>query len=626
MGAPLLKSLTSHSFRILLVENNAENADLARQRLSEVADYSIEVLQVTRLSDAITTLDKMTVDAAIVGLDLPDSSGIDTLRRLRDLRPDIAVVVIAGDATEDLCNMALREGALDFLNKSELGSRLVTRTIVHALERLKAQKRQSQIEALLSVNPEAVVVIDQDGMVKLANDAALKLFGKDHAELLDKDFGLPVMVGKVSEVQFLCCGVSHTAVMRVVDCEWEGKPAFLASIRDTTEERQLAEQLRKAQKMEAIGLLAGGIAHDFNNLLLVMVIYAEIVFNGLDPGDRRRADVQEILDAVERAQALTEQLLAFARHQPIEPRIVDLNEVVNGVHNLLRRTLPANIDIQAVNQQGLWPVTVDPRRAEQVLMNLAVNARDAMPSGGKFTVVVENTALAEPTAQLPVGDYVSIRVSDDGAGILPEDISRIFDPFYTTKDVGKGTGLGLATCYGIIRQSNGDITVQSEAGIGTTFTIMLPRTRETVAVVMKSTVLTGPRVRGTETIVVVEDEPAVLRSTSRILRDAGYTVVEAVNGVDAREVIARQTKVDLVLTDVIMPKMGGTQLAEHLVVDFPQLKILFMTGYANDPSLTASTERHVLFKPFQSLDLLGKIREVLSTAEVAVKPIEALSA
>jgi signal transduction histidine kinase/DNA-binding response OmpR family regulator len=626
MGAPLLKSLTSHSFRILLVENNAENADLARQRLSEVADYSIEVLQVTRLSDAITTLDKMTVDAAIVGLDLPDSSGIDTLRRLRDLRPDIAVVVIAGDATEDLCNMALREGALDFLNKSELGSRLVTRTIVHALERLKAQKRQSQIEALLSVNPEAVVVIDQDGMVKLANDAALKLFGKDHAELLDKDFGLPVMVGKVSEVQFLCCGVSHTAVMRVVDCEWEGKPAFLASIRDTTEERQLAEQLRKAQKMEAIGLLAGGIAHDFNNLLLVMVIYAEIVFNGLDPGDRRRADVQEILDAVERAQALTEQLLAFARHQPIEPRIVDLNEVVNGVHNLLRRTLPANIDIQAVNQQGLWPVTVDPRRAEQVLMNLAVNARDAMPSGGKFTVVVENTALAEPTAQLPVGDYVSIRVSDDGAGILPEDISRIFDPFYTTKDVGKGTGLGLATCYGIIRQSNGDITVQSEAGIGTTFTIMLPRTRETVAAVMKSTVLTGPRVRGTETIVVVEDEPAVLRSTSRILRDAGYTVVEAVNGVDAREVIARQTKVDLVLTDVIMPKMGGTQLAEHLVVDFPQLKILFMTGYANDPSLTASTERHVLFKPFQSLDLLGKIREVLSTAEVAVKPIEALSA
>lgn len=616
MGEPLLKSLTSHSFRILLVENDAENADLARQRLSEVTDYSIEVLQVTRLSEAIRTLENMTVDAAIVGLDLPDSSGIDTLRRLRDLRPDIAVVVIAGDATEDLCNMALREGALDFLNKSELGSRLVTRTIVHALERLRAQKRQTQIEALLSVNPEAVVVIDQGGVVKLANDAALRLFGKDHAELVDKDFGLPVMVGKVSEVQFLSCGESHTAVMRVVDCEWEGKPAFLASIRDTTEERQLAEQLRKAQKMEAIGLLAGGIAHDFNNLLLVMVIYAEIVFDGLNPDDRRRADVQEILDAVERAQALTEQLLAFARHQPIEPRIVDLNEVVNGVHNLLRRTLPANIDIHAANQRGLWPVTVDPRRAEQILMNLAVNARDAMPDGGKFTIAVENIVLADSTAQLPAGDYVSIRVSDDGTGILPEDLSRIFDPFYTTKDVGKGTGLGLATCYGIIRQSNGDITVQSEVGVGTTFTIMLPRTREAAVEIMKPAVLTGSRVRGTETIVVVEDEPAVLRSTSRILRDAGYTVVEAINGVDAREVIARQAKVDLVLTDVIMPKMGGTQLADRLAVDYPQLKILFMTGYANDPSITASTQRHVLFKPFQSLDLLGKIREVLGTTEI----------
>jgi CheY-like chemotaxis protein len=224
--------------------------------------------------------------------------------------------------------------------------------------------------------------------------------------------------------------------------------------------------------------------------------------------------------------------------------------------------------------------------------------------------------LAEPTAQLPAGDYVSIRVSDDGTGILPEDLSRIFDPFYTTKDVGKGTGLGLATCYGIVRQSNGDITVQSEVGAGTTFTIMLPRTREAAIAVMTPTLPIRTRVRGTETIVVVEDEPAVLRSTSRILRDAGYTVVEAINGVDARAVIAGQPKVDLVLTDVIMPKMGGPQLADYLAVDFPCLKILFMTGYANDPSITASTERHVLFKPFQSLDLLGKVREVLGTAEM----------
>src|SRR3984893_1140518 len=299
-----LKSSTNRSFRILLVEDDVENAGLARQRLSEMSDYSFEVLQVTRLSEAIATLEQKNVDAAILGLDLPDSSGIDTLRRLRDLRPDVAVIVIAGEATDELCDLALREGALDFLAKSELGSRLVTRTLIHALERIRAQKRQSQVEALLSVNPEAVVVIDKDGVVQLANAAALDLFGKDRTELVDKDFGLPLTVGAVSEVQFLRCGDAHTAVMRVVDCEWEERPALLASIRDTTEERRLAEQLRKAQKMEAIGLLAGGIAHDFNNLLVVMVIYAQILYDGLGPDDMRRADAQEILDAVERAQAL----------------------------------------------------------------------------------------------------------------------------------------------------------------------------------------------------------------------------------------------------------------------------------------------------------------------------------
>jgi two-component system, cell cycle sensor histidine kinase and response regulator CckA len=617
MPMQLVKSNANRSFRILLVEDNPENADLARRRLSEIADYSFEVLQVTRLSEAIAALELIKVDAAILGLDLPDSSGIDTLRRLRGLRPDLAVMVIAGEATEELCGMALREGALDLVGQNELSSRLVTRTIAHALERLRAQQRQSQIEALLSVNPEAVIVADQDGIVQLANEAALELFGKDRTELVDKPFGLPLTPGKASEVQFLRCGDTHTAVMRVVDCAWEEKPAFLASIRDTTEEKRLAEQLRKAQKMEAIGLLAGGIAHDFNNLLVVMVIYAEILFNGLDPDDARRADAQEILDAVERAQALTGQLLAFARHQPIEPRIVNLNDVVNGVHNLLRRTLPANIEIQAMNQQDLWPVTVDPHRAEQILMNLAINARDAMPAGGKFTIAVENIALAEPSVQLAVGDYVSMRVTDTGCGIAAEDLTRIFDPFYTTKGAEKGTGLGLTTCYGIIRQSNGDITVQSEVGVGTTFTILLPRAHKAVVAVRESQARSGAGLKGTETIVMVEDDAAVLRSTSRILRDAGYTVLEAANGVAARAVIARQDKVDLVLTDVMMPIMGGTELAGHLAKDRPGLKIMFMTGYADELAINEGTERHVVFKPFLSSVLLGKVREVLGPGDAA---------
>jgi signal transduction histidine kinase len=611
-----LKSKSGRSFRILLVENNEENAGLARQRLSEIADYSFEVLQVSRLSEAIAALEKMKIDAAILGLDLPDSTGIDTLRRLRDLRPDVAVIVIAGEGTDELSKIALREGALDFLGKGDLGSPLVTRALVHALERIRAQKRQSETEALLSVNPEAVVVIDKGGVVRLANGAAVDLFGKERSELVDNPFALPLAVGKVSEVQFLRCGNTHSAVMRVVDCVWDDEPAYLASIRDTTEEKRLAEQLRKAQKMEAIGLLAGGIAHDFNNLLLVMAICAEVLRDHLDPEDTHRADAQEILDAVGRAEALTQQLLAFARRQPVEPRVVDLNDLVKGVHNLLRRTLPANIEIVVVNQQDLWPVCIDPHRAEQILMNLAVNAKDAMPGGGKLTIAIENTVLAEPANELGIGDYVTLRVSDDGCGIAPEDISHIFDPFYTTKVVGKGTGLGLATCYGIVHQSNGDIAVQSEVDVGTTFTIMLPRAREAAVAIIEAPARGPMRIRGTETILVAEDEPAVLRSTSRILRDSGYTVIEAANGIEAREAIARQSKVDLVLTDVMMPKMSGIQLAEHLALHHPQAKILFMTGYSNDAAINEHGTRYVLFKPFLSLDLLGKVREVLGTGKV----------
>jgi two-component system cell cycle sensor histidine kinase/response regulator CckA len=269
-----------------------------------------------------------------------------------------------------------------------------------------------------------------------------------------------------------------------------------------------------------------------------------------------------------------------------------------------------------VSQQGLWPVTVDPRRAEQILMNLAVNARDAMPTGGKFTIAVENTVLAEPTVQLPAGNYVSIRVTDTGCGVPPGDLSRIFDPFYTTKEVGKGTGLGLATCSGIVRQSDGDITVKSEVGVGTTFTIMLPRAKETAVVTPDPQARKLAPLKGTETIVVVEDEPAVLRSTSRILRDAGYTVIETGNGVIAREAIAREPRIDLVLTDVMMPKMGGKDLVKHLAKDHPRLKVLFMTGYSNDPAINESADRHILFKPFRSLELLTKIREVLDIDKI----------
>jgi two-component system, cell cycle sensor histidine kinase and response regulator CckA len=609
------RSGLSRSFRLLLVEQNPDDAALARKRLAGQPDYSFEVLHVTRLSDAINTLEKLRVDAAIVDLNLPDSTGIETLRRLRDRWPDVAVVVLTGDATEDLRSMALREGALDFLGKSDLTSPLLARTFSHVLERLRAQQSQRQIEALLSANPDAVVVTDADGVVALVNDAALALFGKARESFVGHALGLPIAVGKVSEIEFKLRGQTRTADMRVVHCEWDRKPAFLVSIRDITEQKRLGEQLRQAQKMQAIGLLAGGIAHDFNNLLLVMLIYAEMVCNSLNDGDTRRKDMQEIIDSIGRAQALTRQLLAFSSRQPVDARVIDLNAIVDGVHNLLRRTLPANIEVLTERCADLWPVLADPGQLEQVLLNLAVNARDAMPHGGRFTIATANMGLAEPCGPLVPGDYIAVRVSDTGCGIKPEHLGRIFEPFFTTKDFGKGTGLGLATSYGIARQSGGDLWVESAEGAGTMFTILLPRARRAVSDDAPPLDQRGQQ-KGAETILLVEDDLAVRRSTSRILRENGYSVVEAASGKDARDVIEHHRPIDFVVTDAMMPDGTGRELAEHLAVDYPRLKILFMTGQTDDHVINngfgkKNRYRRVLLKPFPPRKLLDTIREML---------------
>ena len=609
------RSNSDSLFRLLLVEQSLADADLARQRLAGEPDCSFEVLHVTRLSEAIDALEKEQVDAAVVDLELPDSTGIETLRRLRDRRRDIAIVVLAGQATEDLRRMAFEEGAVDFLFKSDVTSSLFARTFVHSLERRRAEQHQRQMQALLSANPDAVVVTDANGLVVFVNDAALTLFDKPSEDLVGAVLGVPFEVGKTSEITVKPHGQPGIAEMRAVPCEWNRKPAFLLSIRDITEQKRLGEQLRQAQKMEVIGLLAGGIAHDFNNLLHAIVMNAEWLVQDLDEDGPHRKVTQEIIDSVDRGEALTGQLLAFSSRQPIDPCVVDLNSLIDRVRNLLRRTLPANIEVLIEPCATLWPVVADPGKLEQVLLNLAVNARDAMPDGGKFTIAMENVVLAEQRGLLPAGDYASLRVSDTGTGIKPEYLGRIFDPFFTTKEMGKGTGLGLATSLGIVRQAGGSLLVQSMEGEGTTFTVLLPQTRQAVDDNAPSGNRPAP-LKGAETILLVEDDAAGLRSMSRILRKNGYSVVEAVNGKDAREVIASHRPIDFVVSDVMMPGGGGRGLAEHLAVDFPRMKILFITGQTDDHHINdgfgkESNHRRVLRKPFPPRKLLAAIREML---------------
>ena len=383
----------------------------------------------------------------------------------------------------------------------------------------------------------------------------------------------------------------------------------------------LEEQLRHSQKMEAVGRLAGGIAHDFNNLLTAIIGYTEIVLHGLDPKDERRADAEEIGRAAMRAADLTRQMLAFSRRQVLQPKIIDLNKALTKVEPMLRRMIGEDI-VMTVNGRGVNAfVRVDPGQVEQVVMNLVVNARDAMPQGGRLNVetgdaMLDEAAVAEmPDAQ--PGDYVVLSVSDTGVGMPPEVRARIFEPYFTTKDVGKGTGLGLSTAYGIVRQSDGHIAVASELGSGTTFRIFLPRSEAPQAVAAEAGVEGMPE--GTEYILLVEDDSSVRRLSKELLVRLGYSVTEAASG---RAGLALGTDdsrhFDLALCDVILGDMSGPAVAEALSALRPSIRVLYMSGYPDEAIVRTGVleeGKPFLQKPFTPMQLSKKIREVLDEPE-----------
>lgn len=386
---------------------------------------------------------------------------------------------------------------------------------------------------------------------------------------------------------------------------------------DVTAQRALESHLRQSQKMEAVGQLTGGIAHDFNNLLSVIISYAQFAMDQLPEPDPVRKDIKEIHDAGRRAADLTRQLLAFSRQQILEPQVISLNGVLDGMEKLLRRLLGENIAIDVRRAPDLGTVVADPGQMEQVIVNLAVNARDAMPSGGKLTMETGNVTVDEEYAERHVsvtpGRYVLLSVTDTGCGMSAETRERIFEPFFTTKEKGKGTGLGLATAYGIVKQSGGNIWVYSEPGRGTTFKIYLPRVDIEAAEIRKAR--TEACVTGAETVLIVEDEDGVRRAAERILEGAGYRVLTAADGDAAlHHCEQHQDGIHLLLTDVVMPRMSGRDLASRVKALNPRVKVLFMSGYADNAIvhhgvLTPGTR--FIGKPFSVAGLRRKVREVL---------------
>jgi signal transduction histidine kinase len=378
-------------------------------------------------------------------------------------------------------------------------------------------------------------------------------------------------------------------------------------VEDTTARKELELQLTQSQRMEAVGRLAGGVAHDFNNLLTVIKSYSTILLEALE-GDARREDVEEIAAAADRAGALTRQLLAFSRRQMMQPRPLHLNVVVTDIEKMLRRLIGEDIALVTQLESDLWLVHADPGQIEQVVMNLAVNARDAMPDGGRLTIETANV-------ERETGSYVMLAITDTGVGMTSDVRAHLFEPFFTTKERGKGTGLGLSTVYGIVKQSGGDIGVHAEPGKGATFKIFLPRHVVDQAAQREVERAAPAAPRGTETILLVEDDPSLRVLAERILRGYGYTVLVASTGQRALTLVEAYTgEIHLVATDVVMPEMSGTALVERLVSIVPNIRVLFMSGYTDDEVVRRGIlDRRAAFlqKPFTPYQLAFEVREVL---------------
>lgn len=497
--------------------------------------------------------------------------------------------------------------------------------------------------------PIAIASVDREGRILRTNAPFLKLFGDQMrpaegerrmlasaiAEAKRGDFMAALEAaaqgrGAIQPVEADLAGGDPARkrsvrffISAVEEGEGEGEAAIVYGL-DTTHQRELEQQFAQSMKMQAIGQLAGGIAHDFNNVLTAIIGFSDLLLASHRPTDPSFQDIMNIKQNANRAAALVRQLLAFSRRQTLRPEVIRLGDTLADLHMLLARLLGEKVELRVVHGRDLWPVKADTSQLEQVIVNLAVNARDAMPDGGRLTIQTRNIATDEKlgflTPGMPAADYVAIEVSDTGTGIPPEIMEKIFEPFFTTKAVGQGTGLGLSTVYGIVKQTGGFVYCSSEVGRGTTFHILLPRHVETAAekAAGKAESEGQPQsadLTGSATILLVEDEEAVRAFGSRALRSRGYTVHEASTGTEALAVMEETGgKIDLVVSDVVMPEMDGPSLLRELRRKRPELKIIFVSGYAEDAfakNLPEGEAFHFLPKPFSLKQLATAVKDVL---------------
>src|SRR2546426_1072509 len=632
--------------------------------VDDALDYAQMVVEFLRMSDALRDARLKTAgsydealralhaerfDVAFFDYWLGARDGLSLLRDARQQGIETQVIVLTGRGAEEVAVEAMKAGAADYLSKTNISVESLERTVRHALA-LGAQERQrhqaeaalraseERFRALVENSSDALFLIDAEGRVTYVAASSQRHLGWKPDEMLgqsvfdflhsdDRELAGIRMTEALqrpgetvaAEVRFKHADPTWR-IMKAVGVNRLKDPsvgAIIVNARDITERRKLEEQLRQAQKMEAVGQLAGGVAHDFNNLLTAILGYCNLMIDDIPKEDPLRQDLEEIKSAGERAAALTRQLLAFSRRQMLQPQVVDLNALVRQLEKLLRRLISEDVELVTALAPSLPAVKVDPASIEQVLVNLAVNARDAMPDGGRLTietstVELDSSYVGTHPSVVP-GRYVMLTGSDTRQGMDAATRARIFEPFFTTKDQGKGSGLGLATVYGIIQQSGGSIWVYSEPGQGTSFKVYLPTTESTAST--RASDRGGDSAKkGWETVLLVEDEDAVRALAREVLRRHGYVVLEARHGLDALRLAERHPDtIHLMVTDIVMPHMSGRDLADRLAEVRPKMKVLFMSGYTDH----AAMHRHLtpgaafLQKPFTPETFARKVRSML---------------
>ncbi len=637
---------------MLIVEDSEDDAMLSLRELRrggfEVAFERVETADGMRRALGRERWDLVLSDYAMPHFSAPDAFGV-----LRTTGLDVPFIIVSGTVGEETAVLAMKLGVHDYIVKGKL-TRLVP-AVERELREAEGRRARRRAEEELSVaeakylaifeaSPLAMWVFDVETLAFTAvNEAAVRNYGYTRAEFMNMtllDIRPPEDAAAVREAVQTRSSADTPQSWRhkrkdgsivLVEIEahdliFAGRRARLSLVIDVTERtraqealRVMEDQLRQSQKMEAVGRLAGGVAHDFNNILSIILSYCGMTLAELPEGDPIRDDLREIKKAGERAAELTKQLLMFSRHQLVERRVLDLTKVLGGMEKMIRRLVGADVEVTLLPSPSLGKVTADAGQIEQVVMNLVVNARDAMPRGGKLVLEARNVELDEEYVRshfgVEPGSYVMFALSDTGSGMSREVQARVFEPFFTTKEKDKGTGLGLSTVFGIVKQSGGHIWLYSEPGRGTTFKIYLPRTAGP-ADAPSSPAPSMVTLRGSETILLVEDDEQVRAVACSILRRHGYRVIEAANGGEALLACEQHTAtIHLLLSDVILPKISGRQIAERLSPLRPEMKVLFMSGYTDDAIMqhgVLESDVAYLQKPLTPEKLTRAVREVLS--------------